>query len=324
MQHADLALRRGVTVRAVCVKRAVAARCALGALACAAALAGCGAAATTTVTRVQAARLTSTTVNAIDPTTTSVGIAGRADHAPRPATRPASATTSSSAASPSSTRPLGGKIAGVDPGHNGGNFSHPSYINRLIWNGREMEPCNTTGTETDSGYTEAQYNFNVATYLAGDLRAEGASVVLTRHSNTGVGPCVNVRAHIIDASHANVAIDIHADGGPPDGRGFAILEPVADGINSSVIAASQTFGRDLLERYRAVTGMPESTYDGTDGIVFRDDLAGLNLTTVPEVLIETGNMRNATDAAMLTSRSFQQLAAKAIAQAIAFYLTGRI
>ena len=47
--------------------------------------------------------------------------------------------------------------------------------------------------------------------------------------------------------------------------------------------------------------MPVSTYDGADGITFRDDFAGLNLTTVPKVLIECGNMQNVTDAAMLTS-----------------------
>jgi N-acetylmuramoyl-L-alanine amidase len=211
---------------------------------------------------------------------------------------------------------------GVDPGHNGGNFNDPSYIDRLVWNGREMETCNTTGTETDSGYTEAQYNFNVASYLRADLLAEGAKVVMTRHSNTGVGPCVNVRAHIIDASGADVAIDIHADGGPADGRGFAILEPVADGTNDKIITPSQQFGQILLHDFQTVTGMPTSTYDGTGGIVFRDDLAGLNLTTVPEVLIETGNMRNATDAAMLTNPAWQQSAAKAIAQAITQYLAG--
>ena len=33
----------------------------------------------------------------------------------------------------------------------------PSYINQLIWNGAEYEACDTTGTETASGYTEAQY-----------------------------------------------------------------------------------------------------------------------------------------------------------------------
>ena len=93
-----------------------------------------------------------------------------------------------------------------------------------------------------AGYTEARFNWNVARYLTVDLRAEGAKVVLTRHSNDGVGPCVTTRSQIINRAHANVAIDIHADGGPPDGRGFAILEPVADGPNDRVIAASKSFG----------------------------------------------------------------------------------
>jgi N-acetylmuramoyl-L-alanine amidase len=139
-------------------------------------------------------------------------------------------------------------------------------------------------------------------------------------SNSGVGPCVTTRSQIIDRAHANVAIDIHADGGPPGGRGFAILEPVADGPNDRVIGASKTFGQLLLERYHDLTGMPVSDYDGTDGISARDNLAGLNLTTVPKVLIECGNMRNATDAALLTRPSFQRLAARALAQAIADFL----
>ena len=53
-----------------------------------------------------------------------------------------------------------------------------------------------------------------------------------------------------------------------------------------------------------MTGMPVSTYDGADGLQPRNDLAGLNLTTVPKVLIETGNMRNATDAALLGHAGF--------------------
>jgi len=43
------------------------------------------------------------------------------------------------------------------------------------------------------------------------------------------------------------------------------------------------------------TRMPISNYYGRNGYIFRDDLAGLNLTTVPKILIETGNMRNARD-----------------------------
>ena len=216
--------------------------------------------------------------------------------------------------------PLAGKVVGIDPGHNGRNYTDPAYIDHLIWNGREQEACDTTGTETDGGYTEAQFNFNVASYLAADLRAEGAKVVLTRKTNHGVGPCVTRRAEILNRAHADVAIDIHADGGPAAGRGFAVLEPVADGPNDHVIGASKAFGRVLLKRYHQITGMPMSTYDGSGGISYRDDLAGLNLTTVPKVLIECGNMRNSTDAARLVRRSFQRLAAGAFAKAITSYL----
>ena len=81
-----------------------------------------------------------------------------------------------------------------------------------------------------------------------------------------MGPCVTTRAQIIDDAHADVAIDIHADGGPADGRGFAVLEPVRRHDNDRVIAASAAFGADVLARFRAVTGMPRRTYDGVGGI----------------------------------------------------------
>jgi len=220
-------------------------------------------------------------------------------------------------------RPLSGKIVGIDPGHNGLNYSAPQIINQPVWNGQEDEACDTTGTETDSGYTEAQFNFNVATFLEADLEAEGAEVVMTRLSNSGIGPCVTTRAAIINGAHADVAVDIHADGGPADGRGFAVLEPVADGPNNAVIASSAAFATIMDNTFLADTGMPVSTYDGVDGLQPRDDLAGLDLTTVPKVLIECGNMRNATDAAILVTPAFQMSAAAAMAQAITVDLTGQ-
>ena len=70
----------------------------------------------------------------------------------------------------------------------------------------------------------------------------------------------------------------------------------------------------------ADTTMPTSNYDGKNGINHRDDLAGLNLTKVPKILIEVGNMRNATDAKMLTSAKFQQLVAKTLLAAIIKFL----
>ena len=241
---------------------------------------------------------------------------------PLASTRPAAAHSTGPAGgtAPAAAGPLAGKIVGVDPGHNGRNYTDPAYINHLIWNGREWETCNTTGTETDSGYTEARFNFRVALFLRADLRRDGARVVMTRTNNHGVGPCVNRRARIIDRAHANVAIDIHADGGPPGGRGFAVLEPVSDGPNDKVIGSSERFGRDVRRALLAGTSMPESTYDGVHGIEPRDNLAGLNLTSVPEVLIECGNMRNATDARLLTSARFQRRIARALEAAIIRFL----
>ncbi len=231
-------------------------------------------------------------------------------------------SSSHAATTPRAPSPtLAGKVVGIDPGHNGNNYTDPAYIDHLVWNGREREACDTTGTQTDAGYTEAAFNFDVARYLASDLRGEGATVVLTRTTNTGVGPCITRRAEILNRAHSDVAIDIHADGGPPSGRGFAVLEPVPDGPNDRVIAASRRFGLDVREHFRELTGIPESTYDGTNGIAPRENLAGLNLTTVPKVLIECANMRNAKDAALLTRDSFQRLAARALAEAITEYLT---
>src|SRR5205807_680058 len=97
-------------------------------------------------------------------------------------------------------------------------------------------------------------------------------------SDTGVGPCVTQRAAIGNEARANAAISVHADGGPSWGRGFAILEPVADGTNDAIIGASSVLGADLRSAFAAGTGEPVSDYDGVDGIQPRDNLAGINLS----------------------------------------------
>jgi N-acetylmuramoyl-L-alanine amidase len=220
-------------------------------------------------------------------------------------------------------KPLAGKIIGIDPGHNGRNWTDPRYIDHQIWNGREWENCDTTGTQTASGYTEARFNFNVAMYLRADLVKDGARVVLTRHNNHGIGPCVNRRARILDRAHPRVSIDIHADYGPTSGRGFTVLEPVTDGPNDKVIRPSLRFRRDVHAAMLARTPLPVSDYYGHDGYIRRNDLAGLNLTTMPKVLIECGNMNNAADARLLVLPRVQRQIASALAAAIVKFLTGK-
>ena len=59
--------------------------------------------------------------------------------------------------------PLAGRTILVDPGHNGGNATHPAAINRLVPAGGFRKACDTTGTATNDGrLTEAAFTFDVA------------------------------------------------------------------------------------------------------------------------------------------------------------------
>ena len=202
-------------------------------------------------------------------------------------------TTTVSPAVPS----IAGKVIVLDPGHNEGNSRHTSEINQQVDIGNGSKACDTTGTATNDGYSEASYNTDIADRVAALLRADGATVVLTRDASTPWGPCITERAAIGNHAHADAAISIHADGGPADGRGFHVIEPLlVAGHNDGIIEPSKQLALMVRDAYRSVTGLPFSTYLGHDGIDARNDLGGLNLSTVPKVFIETGNMRNATDA----------------------------
>jgi N-acetylmuramoyl-L-alanine amidase len=216
------------------------------------------------------------------------------------------------------------KTITIDPGHNGGNYLHSTEINRLVNAGTLRKPCDTTGTETNSGYTEAAYTLDVALRLAALLRSAGAHVVLTRTTNSGWGPCITERAAIGNRAHADAGISIHADGGPASGRGFHVIYPPSiQGLTDDIAAASYRLALDIRSAYAAATGMPYATYIGHDGLDERSDLGGLDLSDVPKVFIETGNMRNPIDAALLESRAFHVRVALALERGLAAFLDAR-
>lgn len=245
---------------------------------------------------------------------------------------PSTAAAQPSATQPSATAPaptatatrgvLAGKVVAVDPGHNGGDAAHPEIINKLVDAVSEMKACDTTGTETNAGYQEAAFTFDVATRLAALLRAQGATVVLTRTDNAGVGPCITDRAAVGNNTHADAAVSIHGDGAPAADHGFHVLVPVdVHGPSTAILAPSRTLGVAIRDAYAAGSGLTVANYIGTDGINPRADMGGLNLSTVPKVLLECGNMRNAGDAAAMTSATGRQRMAQAIDAGLTAYLT---
>ncbi|MEV7077344.1 N-acetylmuramoyl-L-alanine amidase [Streptomyces sp. NPDC093516] len=231
------------------------------------------------------------------------------------------------ASAPAASGPLKGKVVVIDPGHNPGNFRHPGEINRPVDIGTNRKECDTTGTSTDDGYTEARFTLDVAHRMRTLLREQGATVKLTQDGDRPYGPCVDERARIGNEAKADAVVSIHADGSGAGNRGFHVILPgsvragAAD--TRAIVAPSRDLGERVAGRFVAVTGSAPSNYvgDGT-GLVTRKDLGGLNLSTVPKVFIECGNMRDSKDAALLTSGAWRQKAAQGISEGIVSFLRG--
>jgi N-acetylmuramoyl-L-alanine amidase len=220
--------------------------------------------------------------------------------------------------------PLEGRTVAIDPGHNGGNRNAPERINRQVnAGGGVRKACDTTGAQTNDGrLTESRLNFDVATRLRTRLEAQGATVVMTRTNDRGVGPCITGRARIGNDAQADVAISIHADGGPSRGRGFHVIYPKPiKGLNTQIVAPSRAFALDLRAALRRA-GLRDANYIGRRGLSQRGDLGGLNLSKVPKVFVEMGNMRNATDARAFKRASHRAKLADALSEGIGEHLSG--
>ncbi|MGH3794699.1 MAG: N-acetylmuramoyl-L-alanine amidase [Pseudonocardiaceae bacterium] len=241
-------------------------------------------------------------------------------------TRPGASSNPAPLESPSSgaSRPAAPVVATVvlDPGHNGANTSHPEMIDKPVPTGRGgTKPCNTTGTSTDAGYSEAAFNWDVTLRIRDALTARGVRVVLTRPDNSGVGPCVNDRAAIANRAGADAMVSIHADGAAPSGHGFHVA--YADPSLAPSQGQPSTGLAEALVRAMRAGGFPAAGYIGSGGLDARSDLAGLNLARVPAVLVECANMRNPAEAALISSPEGRSRYAAAITDGIVAWLASR-
>jgi N-acetylmuramoyl-L-alanine amidase len=208
----------------------------------------------------------------------------------------------------SAGRPLAGKVIVIDPGHQLGNSTHLSQINRPVDAGGFMKPCNTTGTATNGGFPEATFAWKVATALARQLRARGARVIMTRHTNSYEhwGPCVDVRGRIGNKAHTDAKVSIHGDGASSSVRGFFAIRP-ADrrGWTHDIYRSSRRLAKRLKAGLVRAGARASNSYGG-DGLDTRGDLGTLNWSNRPTVMVELGNMRNARDARHMTSPRYRR------------------
>lgn len=288
---------------------------ALAVLVCSAALAGCGAASEAAEGTRGPAAATATPGES---------------RTPEPSRAPS--RTPSRAPAADAARPLAGRTVVVDPGHNPGNFRHTREIDEKVDIGTARKECDTTGTSTNASggkaaYTEAAFTLDVSHRLRKLLEARGAEVVLTHDADRPYGPCIDERARIGNEAAADAVVSVHADGSAVGNRGFHVIVPakVREGSADTgpIVAPSRTLGERIAAAFARTTGTSPANYlGGGTGLDVRSDLGGLNLSSVPKVFVECGNMRDPKDAALLTSEAWRQKAAQGIADGIVTYLQG--
>ncbi|MFD4987294.1 N-acetylmuramoyl-L-alanine amidase [Streptomyces sp. NPDC058372] len=223
--------------------------------------------------------------------------------------------------------PLAGKTVVVDPGHNPGNRNHTAEINRQVDVGTHRKECDTTGTATNAGYPEAEFTLDVAHRLRKLLEERGATVKFTQDGDRPFGPCVDERARVGNEAGADAVVSVHADGSAAGNRGFHVILPATvhgGGADTRpIVEESRRLGERIAGKLVERTGSAPSNYiGGGTGLDVRDDLGGLNLSTVPKVFVECGNMRDEQDAALLTDGEWRQKAALGMADGITVYLRG--
>jgi N-acetylmuramoyl-L-alanine amidase len=224
----------------------------------------------------------------------------------------------STLAAPTAAAPanIAGMIVFLDPGHNGSN---DESISRQVPTGRGgTKNCQESGTSAADGYPEHTFTWETTLRIRQALTALGVRTAMSRGDDTGLGPCVDERAAMANALKPNAVVSIHADGGPPTGRGFHVLYS-SPPLNQVQAGPSVQFAQVMRDQLQA-SGLVPSTYIGSGGLNPRSDIAGLNLAQYPSILVELGNMKNPADSALMKSPEGRQKYADAVVRGIAGFL----
>lgn len=251
------------------------------------------------------------------PETAGVTGASASSASPPAVAEPADSAAESIVAVPlASDQPLTGKTIVVDPGHNG-KYSKAYNTKKVPAGNGKKKACNSSGT-AGKGLSEHAYNWAQAKLLKKELQRLGATVLLTRKSDSGLGPCVNLRAKVANDAKADLLISIHADGSyAAKARGFHIIISTTMAGGTKLEKASKQFAVNARAALQAATKMPRSTYiGGGTALSRRSDIATLNLLKqTPGIMIEIGNMRHKKDLKLMKSSTFRKQVAKALAEA---------
>jgi N-acetylmuramoyl-L-alanine amidase len=115
-------------------------------------------------------------------------------------------------------------------------------------------------------------------------------------------------------------VSIHGDGAPIADHGFTVMRPgLVPGYTDDILTRSAVLARAVRSGL-VQAGLSVANYYGTNGIIARTDLGGLNLSDVPAVMVELGNMKNSGDAARMQSSTGRSRYANGLVNGIRLFL----
>ncbi|BBX67940.1 N-acetylmuramoyl-L-alanine amidase [Mycolicibacterium psychrotolerans] len=211
---------------------------------------------------------------------------------------------------------IAGMIVFLDPGHQ----ASMADMGRQVPTGRGgTKDCQASGTSTADGFPEHSFTWDTTLRIRQALTALGVRTAMSRGDDSGPGPCVDERAAMANAIRPNAVVSIHADGGPPTGRGFHVLYS-SPPLNAAQAGPAVQFAQVMRDQL-AGSGIPPATYIGSSGLNPRADIAGLNLAQYPSILVECGNMKNPIDSGLMTTAEGRQKYADAVVRGIVAFLS---
>ena len=183
---------------------------------------------------------------------------------------------------------LQGKTIVVDPGHGGSN---PGAV--------------------ANGTRESDHNLAVSLALQDKLRKAGAKVVMTRTADTTVAPEGNSlstelqkRVDIAEANQADLFVSIHANSNPDN--------KIAGAMTFFSQSGSEPLAKDIQSALVSATGAKDRGVHAATFHVLRN-------TSMPSVLVETGFLTNAEEAALLRNDVYRSKIVQGIFNGVVQY-----
>ena len=207
-----------------------------------------------------------------------------------------------------------GKKVAVDPGHQGYHVNM-SDLEPMGPGSQEMKAKATQGAEGRfTGVPEYELNLTISKQLEQELQKRGYDVMLTRQDNdTAISN--RERALLAADFGADIYIRIHANGSDdPSVSGALVMVPSA---NNPYVAQlhdkSNALGEAIINAYCQSCGIPNK------GVIFSDDMTGINWNQMPVTILEMGFMTNQSDDTNMQNADFQIQMVQGIANGIDQY-----